>query len=84
MVIVGAETAENRSQLNWALETLREAGHTAEGAIRAGEVEETLRTYKQENDIDMLVMGPTATRGFVTCWSAVLPPRCCVKPNCRC
>ena len=57
VVIVGAETAENRSQLSWALETLREAGHTAEGAIRAGEVEETLRTYKQEHDIDMLVMG---------------------------
>lgn len=57
VVIVGAETAENRSQLNWALETLREAGHTAEGAIRAGEVEETLRTYKQEHSIDMLVMG---------------------------
>ncbi|CAM0553340.1 universal stress protein [Vreelandella titanicae] len=57
VVIVGAETAENRSQLNWALETLREAGHSAEGAIRAGEVEETLRTYKQEHDIDMLVMG---------------------------
>lgn len=57
VVIVGAETAENRSQLSWALETLREAGHTAEGAIRAGEVEETLRAYKQEHDIDMLVMG---------------------------
>lgn len=57
VVIVGADTAENRSQLNWALETLREAGHTAEGAIRAGDVEETLRTYKQEHGVDMLVMG---------------------------
>lgn len=57
IVIVGAETAENRSQLSWALETLHEAGHTAEGGIRAGEVEETLRCYKQAHDIDMLVMG---------------------------
>jgi nucleotide-binding universal stress UspA family protein len=57
VVIVGAETAENRAQLSWALETLREAGHTAEGAICAGEVEATLRTYKQEHGIDMLVMG---------------------------
>ncbi|GEN27341.1 universal stress protein [Halovibrio variabilis] len=57
VVIVGAETAENRSQLEWALSTLREAGHNAQGAIRAGEVEATLRAYKQENAIDMLIMG---------------------------
>jgi len=57
VVIVGAETAENRSQLNWATETLLAAGHKAVGAIRAGEVEETLRTYKQEHGIDMLIMG---------------------------
>ncbi|MCE9682484.1 universal stress protein [Halomonas alkalisoli] len=57
VVIVGGETGDNRSQLDWALKTLRDAGHQAEGAIRAGEVEETLRTYKQEHAIDMLVMG---------------------------
>ena len=57
VVIVGAETGDNRSQLDWALATLREAGHEAEGAIRAGEVEETLRRYQEENDIDLLVMG---------------------------
>lgn len=57
VVIVGAETAENRSQLEWALSTLREAGHSAQGAIRPGEVEATLRAYKQENAIDMLIMG---------------------------
>ena len=57
VVIIGADTAENRSQLEWALATLRDAEHVAEGAIRAGEVEATLRAYKQENAIDMLVMG---------------------------
>ncbi|APE30176.1 universal stress protein UspA [Halomonas aestuarii] len=57
VVIVGAETGDNRSQLDWALSTLREAGHEAEGAIRAGEVEETLRSYQQEHGIDLLVMG---------------------------
>ncbi|WP_163558702.1 universal stress protein [Halomonas sp. NO4] len=57
VVIVGAETGDNRSQLDWALATLREAGHEAEGAIRAGEVEAALRTYQDENDIDLLVMG---------------------------
>lgn len=57
VVIVGAETAEHRSQLDWALTTLTDAGHAAEGAIRAGDVEETLRTYKEEHAIDMLIMG---------------------------
>ncbi|PAU78128.1 universal stress protein [Halomonas salipaludis] len=57
VVIVGAETGDNRSQLEWALKTLRDAGLEAEGAIRAGEVEETLRVYKEEQGIDLLVMG---------------------------
>ncbi|WP_280547905.1 MULTISPECIES: universal stress protein [unclassified Halomonas] len=57
VVIVGAETGDNRSQLDWALKTLRDAGHEAEGAIRAGEVEATLHTYQEEHAIDLLVMG---------------------------
>ncbi|MWJ29234.1 universal stress protein [Halomonas sp. ZH2S] len=57
VVIVGAETAENRSQLEWALAVLREAGHEAEGAIKAGDVEATLREYQQQHAIDMLIMG---------------------------
>lgn len=57
VVIIGADTAENRSQLEWALSTLRDAGHDAEGAIRAGDVEATLHAYEQENAIDMMIMG---------------------------
>ncbi|MEX0745174.1 MAG: universal stress protein [Phycisphaeraceae bacterium] len=57
VVIVGAETGDNRSQLDWALATLRDAGHAAEGAIRAGEVEQTLHAYQDEHGIDLLVMG---------------------------
>ncbi|MDN3521759.1 universal stress protein, partial [Halomonas ramblicola] len=57
VVIVGAETGDNRSQFDWALKTLRDAGHAAEGAIRAGEVEATLRAYQEEQGIDLLVMG---------------------------
>src|SRR5690554_3425259 len=57
VVIVGAETADNRAQLDWALGVLEQAGHAAEGAIRAGEVEATLRAYKDEQDIDLVVMG---------------------------
>lgn len=57
VVIVGAETGDNRSQLDWALTTLREAGHVAEGEIRAGEVEETMRAYQEQHGIDLVVMG---------------------------
>lgn len=57
VVMVGAETSENRSQLDWALETLEGIGHAPKGAIRAGEVEATLRAYKDEHSIDLLVMG---------------------------
>ena len=57
VLIVGAETAEHRSELAWALNTLREAGHHAEGAIRAGEVDDALQAYEQESGIDLLVMG---------------------------
>lgn len=57
VVIIGADTAENRSQLEWALTTLREGGHDADGAIRTGEVEATLHAYATDHTIDMMVMG---------------------------
>ncbi|MFC3284915.1 universal stress protein [Litchfieldella rifensis] len=57
VVMVGAEVADMRSQLDWALMTLNDAGFEAHGEIRAGEVEESLRSYQQEHAIDLLVMG---------------------------
>ncbi|WP_447894017.1 universal stress protein [Vreelandella sp. GE22] len=57
VVIVGAETAEHRSELDWALGILKEAGHRAEGAIRAGEVDQVLPEYCQQHGMDLLVMG---------------------------
>lgn len=57
VVMVGADTGDNQSQLAWALETLRNAEHKAEGVILAGDVEQVLRGYKQEHGIDMTVMG---------------------------
>ncbi|WP_136253226.1 universal stress protein [Onishia niordana] len=57
VVMVGAEVADLRSQLDWALKTLSDAGFEAHGEIRAGEVESSLRGYADEHDIDMLVMG---------------------------
>ncbi|MDP3536137.1 MAG: universal stress protein [Halomonas sp.] len=57
VLIVGADTVEQRLQLGWAISTLREAGHKVEGAIRAGDVDDTLQAYEKEHDIDLLVMG---------------------------
>lgn len=57
VLIVGADTVEQRLKLGWALSTLREAGHKVEGSIRAGDVDDTLQAYEKENDIDLLVMG---------------------------
>ncbi|MFC7366954.1 universal stress protein [Vreelandella zhaodongensis] len=57
VLIVGSDTAEHRSELEWALSTLRDASHQAEGAIRAGEVADTLQAYEKEHGIDLLVMG---------------------------
>ncbi|AVI64183.1 universal stress protein [Halomonas sp. GFAJ-1] len=57
VLIVGSDTAEHHSQLDWALSTLRDAGHKAEGAIRPGEVDDTLQAYEKEHGIDLLVMG---------------------------
>jgi nucleotide-binding universal stress UspA family protein len=57
VVMVGANTGDNQSQLAWALETLRAANHEATGVIRAGDVEQTLRDYREEHNIDLVVMG---------------------------
>lgn len=57
VVMVGAEVADMQAQLNWAVHTLEAAGLDVHGSIRAGEVEATLRTYQQEQGIDLLVMG---------------------------
>ncbi|SHF21655.1 Nucleotide-binding universal stress protein, UspA family [Modicisalibacter ilicicola DSM 19980] len=57
VVMVGAEVADMQAQLDWAVRTLDKAGFETHGAIRAGEVEATLRAYQQEHAIDLLVMG---------------------------
>ncbi|MCC5902488.1 MAG: universal stress protein [Halomonas sp.] len=57
VLIVGADTVEQRLQLGWALSTLHDAGHKAEGAVRAGNVDDTLQAYENEHGIDLLVMG---------------------------
>lgn len=57
VVMVGADTADHRAQLDWARLTLENAGHEAVTSIVAGEVEAALRDYQSREQIDMMVMG---------------------------
>ncbi|MCW8125979.1 universal stress protein [Microbulbifer halophilus] len=57
LVMVGSDTQEHREQLRQAAETLRGRGMDTNIAIRSGDVEETLHSYQEQHDIDVLIMG---------------------------
>ncbi|PTB87697.1 universal stress protein UspA [Pseudidiomarina aestuarii] len=57
VVMVDADTVDNREKLTWAEKLLNSHGHEVVTALRAGEVEPTLHGYQTEQDIDVLVMG---------------------------
>lgn len=57
VVMVGADTSEHRTQLDWTRDTLTAAGFDAPAVLRAGEVERVLCDYRREQDIDLLIMG---------------------------
>ena len=57
VVMVGADDAENRQQLDQARRTLEDSGFSVTTALQQGEVERALCAYRQAHDIDLLVMG---------------------------
>lgn len=57
VVMIGADSAEHRAQLDWARDTLAAAGFEAPAVLRSGEVERVLCDYRREHDIDLLIMG---------------------------
>ena len=57
LVMVGADKAEAREQLDWARATLERAGFQVIAGIRSGHVEEVLCAYRTEHAIDLIVMG---------------------------
>ncbi len=57
VVMVDADTSDNREKLKWAEQQLAEHGHEVHIALRAGEVEPTLHAYQAEHTIDIMVMG---------------------------
>ncbi|RUO58735.1 universal stress protein [Pseudidiomarina insulisalsae] len=57
VVMVDAETADNRERLQWAANKLTAAGHQVTSALVAGDVEHSLHAYQREQAIDLMVMG---------------------------
>jgi nucleotide-binding universal stress UspA family protein len=57
VVMAGVDDPESRAQLDWAGNTLADAGFDAPASIHSGEVEQVLCGYRREHDIDLVVMG---------------------------
>lgn len=57
VVMVDADTADNKERLEWAAQQLQAGGHEVETALLAGDVEQALHRYQEQHHIDMMVMG---------------------------
>jgi len=57
LVMVGADTADTRAQLEQARRDLEHAGFETPAVILPGEASSVLSQYQQEHDIDLMVMG---------------------------
>jgi nucleotide-binding universal stress UspA family protein len=57
VVMVAADKADARDQLDWARTTLEKAGFEVTASLRSGQVEEVLCGYREEHAIDLIVMG---------------------------
>ncbi len=57
VVMVADDTKANRGQLEWARHTLETAEFTVTTELLTGQVERALCDYRQERDIDLIVMG---------------------------
>jgi nucleotide-binding universal stress UspA family protein len=57
VVMVGADKADARAQLDWARTTLETAGFEVAASLLSGQVEDVLCGYRTEHAIDLIVMG---------------------------
>ena len=57
VVMIGEDSTSTQAQLEWAQQILASNNINANSMIISGEVESTLRDYKQHNNIDMMIMG---------------------------
>lgn len=57
LVLAGADTDDNRAQLDWARQLLEQAGICAVTAIVPGEAGKALTGYQQAHSVDLMIMG---------------------------
>ncbi|MDP5291738.1 universal stress protein [Oceanimonas sp. CHS3-5] len=57
LVLAGADTDDNRAQLEWARQLLEQAGISAVIAIVPGEAGKALTDYQQQQNVDLMIMG---------------------------
>lgn len=57
VVMIGAGTEEQRAELEWALECLREGQVDAQGEVLSGDVDDVLGDYVERKAIDLMIMG---------------------------
>lgn len=57
LLLVGVDSGDSWSQLDWAKGVLHDRGFNVTASIQAGDVEELIEGYCQERKIDLLVMG---------------------------
>lgn len=57
ILMAGKDSPELHAQLDWAQNTLKQAGFDTEAEIRNGDVAKALEHYQQEHDIGLLIMG---------------------------
>lgn len=57
LLMVGSTGKEALEKLEWARQTLADAGYQVQIEVRTGDVEEQITAYQKEHSIDLLVMG---------------------------
>ncbi|MCT7656560.1 universal stress protein [Oceanimonas sp. NS1] len=57
LVLAGADTDDNRAQLQWAQQLLEQADIAAVTAIVPGEADKALTGYQQRHAMDLMIMG---------------------------
>ena len=83
VLLVGSDSAEHRSQLDWARDTLQEAGLDADCQRRDGHVEEVIAGRVREDAVDLLVMGAyghSRIRQFIIGSATTTMLRTCLVP----
>jgi nucleotide-binding universal stress UspA family protein len=83
VLMVGADSAEQRAHLDWASQTLKAAGLSPTCLRREGQVEEVIASSVRDDAVDMLVMGAyghSRIRRFIIGSATTTMLRTCLVP----